>query len=977
MNFKFIAGVILLLGLASTMPLTAMERYDRSGKNTVAEISADNVTIVVESASPVTRFAAEELQTFLSQILGKTVPLAFAPGSNCNIYVGFGKFAAAQGVKAETLVRDGFYIRSFGKDILIAGTDDPKENIKNAINKGGAWSFHFERGSLFGVYDFLERFCGVRFYFPGELGTVVPKANSIKLPAINIADRPDMIERRYSSFWDGEYFEGENRKATINPNKNMNLLRLRSETSYLPCCHGMNGNNLLARFGKSNPEYFALTDNGIRRNDPDISFAGHICYSSKVTEEIYQDLKAYLTGQSPASRGIKNRYGKPSWTFTTFRKPYVDVMPQDGFYACQCDKCKAAYEDEKGREGKASKLVWGTVNGWAKRMKAEGVKGTLSMMAYWPYRMIPEEPIEDNILVMLAQRGPWQSQQKLFDADLELLKAWNKKLQNKVHIWNYANKVSTQNLPGIPAYTPLAVGRYYKAAAPYMFGAFMESECDRFLYFSMNYYIFCKVMWNSDVDCKAVMDEYYRLMFGNASAEMQKIMEEFEDIWLNRITGRVINTDIGPVASIPSDNEIWTKIYSKSKLDELDSRFASALKKVKVGSLEARRIELFQREFMQPLRKASDNYLAKSAAVNGLMMLTGKPVKLLPFDFKKGKKTITVDTAVTCEYTADALKITFDCEEPEMDNIVAVKRPNDDPDLWKDNSVEIFLNPAADKKVYYQIIVNSLGSLTDIRCEAVGKSNISNIKWNSNAKTVVKKTAKGFTIELSVPLTSLPDLKKTAFPINFGRSRVLAKQRDCQVLYSWSHFVSSFHDLENFGKLYDSSREKILDGSFDQLKLRDSKNTHWGYFKKGQYYGWIADRYKADGDKAFYDKDVFFSAPSSVRLECKSGRQFTFSQWFKVKFKPNTRYRISCMYKLQDVKPVKNGGGFCVNLWDDANRWFPKKNMPVGSCDWTNMTFEHTTSAKVDQSKHSYLRLRMMNCTGTVWVDNISIIELD
>ena len=52
-------------------------------------------------------------------------------------------------------------------------------------------------------------------------------------------------------------------------------------------------------------------------------------------------------------------------------------------------------------------------------------------------------------------------------------------------------------------------------------------------------------------------------MIGPAASAMQKIMNRYEDIWLNRIGGRTVETPLGPVASSPSNTEIWTQIYNE------------------------------------------------------------------------------------------------------------------------------------------------------------------------------------------------------------------------------------------------------------------------------------------------------------------------------------------------------------------------------------------------------------------------------
>ena len=79
------------------------------------------------------------------------------------------------------------------KSILIAGLDDPKTDPARAIG----WALFFERGTLNGVIGFLERFCGMRFYFPGELGEVIPAKKELSLPEIDVFDRPDKPRRRF------------------------------------------------------------------------------------------------------------------------------------------------------------------------------------------------------------------------------------------------------------------------------------------------------------------------------------------------------------------------------------------------------------------------------------------------------------------------------------------------------------------------------------------------------------------------------------------------------------------------------------------------------------------------------------------------------------------------------------------------------------------------------------------------------------
>lgn len=167
--------VMALLGCS-----TASTKQIVIGKKNAAVLTAGNCAIVLApEASPTAKFAAGELQSFLSQVLGGEISVVAAPSqSKHNLYVGFSKYTAEVGLDPAQLVRDGFFLKSVGNDCYLAGIDDPQMAPETAIARSGVWINLYERGTLFAAYDFLERFAGLRFYFPGELGTIVPQKNS-------------------------------------------------------------------------------------------------------------------------------------------------------------------------------------------------------------------------------------------------------------------------------------------------------------------------------------------------------------------------------------------------------------------------------------------------------------------------------------------------------------------------------------------------------------------------------------------------------------------------------------------------------------------------------------------------------------------------------------------------------------------------------------------------------------------------------
>jgi len=563
---------------------------------TGAVVSSETEIVVSADAPPLVKFAAEEMKDILFCVFGCAPHTVNSPTrGKTHIFLGSNVWATAAGVRTEGLPRDAFRLKCDGGDIYIAGRDDPKVD---QFAKKTDW----ERATVFGVYEFLERYAGVRFYFPGELGTITPRARYISVPpALDETVKPVFSVRRYSDSSDGEYFEGP-QHLFYNKEKSINNLRLRMQSEMLPCCHGQNDLKLLDRFGKSNPEYFVMTKDGSRRTDPLVPYPGMICLTSCVWDEIYKDCEAYLLGGNRGFRwGVGFRQGK-----------YCDIMCQDGLIKCNCETCR-----ERLGPGRywASEIVWSNTCAIANRLAAKGIPGYITQMAYGSYRGIPQKTeIPDNVLVMLALRGPWSMHEpKVRDRDLAEIKGWVEKMHGrKVWLWNYINKYRFQNLPDIPTMTPRMVGEYYKMVSPYIFGAFMQSDCDRFMYNHLNYAVFSRFCWHEDVDVDAFLSEYHALMFGPAAKEMQEAFDIFERKWGREIANSTIEMADGPMANPPCEYAIWHYVYSPKTIDGIEKLFDAAAAKVAADSLEGRRVALMRRELFDPLARRARAYIAAS-----------------------------------------------------------------------------------------------------------------------------------------------------------------------------------------------------------------------------------------------------------------------------------------------------------------------------------------------------------------------------
>ena len=210
---------------------------------------------------------------------------------------------------------------------------------------------------------------------------------------------------------------------------------------------------------------------------------------------------------------------------------------------------------------------------------------------------------------MVAETGPWGwAKPGKTEIEIEDLRRWNEKLGRKVWMWTYPGKWGPKEFPGIPDVAPRAWGNYYKAVAPYSFGAYAESEGDKSILHYLNYYVFSKVMWDPHVDIEKLLEEHFRLMFGNAAKLMARFYSELEEKWTREVLGDLYDSAYGPSVRVSSDVEVWRKVYSSAERARWARLFDEARSKLAPGSMEAKRLEFIRREFLGHIEAAGEAF---------------------------------------------------------------------------------------------------------------------------------------------------------------------------------------------------------------------------------------------------------------------------------------------------------------------------------------------------------------------------------
>ncbi len=202
-----IASLCVLLGNTGRTP-AADEALTiaRDGK-------AEATIVVLPGAGKVADFAARELKLFLDLATKSDFAISDnIPEDGPVILVGNTEGSRKRGMDVSALKRDGVRLLRGGRFVMVAGRDGKDYDIENYANhvkepphRGRGWrsrEIKPEHGTLFAVYEFLERIGDIRWYYPGKLGASVPEKSTLTVGALDLTDAPRMVVRYMPGFGD-------------------------------------------------------------------------------------------------------------------------------------------------------------------------------------------------------------------------------------------------------------------------------------------------------------------------------------------------------------------------------------------------------------------------------------------------------------------------------------------------------------------------------------------------------------------------------------------------------------------------------------------------------------------------------------------------------------------------------------------------------------------------------------------------------
>jgi hypothetical protein len=451
------------------------------------------------------QFAASELQGYFRRMSGAELPIVRdgeAAPLPFSFYLGDTEknLSRAIDTSEQTMGRDGFALHSIPGGLCIFGRAD--------------------LSPVFGVYELLERYFGVRWFMPGEIGVHVPKSESLRMGQVDLVFKPSFRVR-----WVGNgewplrqrmnaYVKAGERDVGVNWKWHFHTFRILIPPE---------------EYHAEHPEYFALV-NGKRTVTDSKTHGNQLCTSNPdVIREVADNMIAVLD----AEPGIE----------------IITLSPNDGGGFCECENCTAL--DEPGRDwfAKYSRRLAIFNNQVASIVKQKHPDVLIKVGAYAMYARPPldeDYKPEDNLFFQLChiyfchnhplgsgmcKAGETYEPSAQFQPNQEYEKILDQWLELSPHLFMYEyyslGGPARVNLPWPLVHTMRSDIPYYRDRG--VEGFYTQLSGNLWHRLGLNFYVAAKLCWNADLDVDELLIDYFEKFYGPAAAPMRAYFMGLED----------------------------------------------------------------------------------------------------------------------------------------------------------------------------------------------------------------------------------------------------------------------------------------------------------------------------------------------------------------------------------------------------------------------------------------------------------------
>jgi len=444
--------------------------------------------VVPVQAIPSETYGAEELQTFFEQATGMRLPITTDPGVPQCVYVGPSRAMAASAL--------GFDTTAFGPEELrvVVG----KSSIAIA---GGR-----PRGTLYGVYTFLEDCLGVRFLTPDT--THVPRmAQDAVLRPMDKRFNPHFSLRFYGS---GEIHRERVYAARMRANGSFGdvAARLGGKAPIEVIGHSFSRYVPWAKYGKTHPEYFNET-NGKRPTETVSDHYGpgvQLCTTNPAVKQLITE---------GVLKDLKERPGRGN----------IAVSQNDGYSNCSCAECKTLDHAAGSHMGSLLAMVNDVADVVAQDYP-DVLVGTLSYVysQKTPKGIVPRPNVQIQLCsyetcLVHPMEDPTCPRNVTFHRDLL---DWGKITEN-ISVWCYVANFSN-NYASLPLLN--IVGPNIRLfARNNVKGIFAQGPESGANLGALRNYLICKLLWDPTRSERQLMDEFLALYYGDQAGAVRQYID--------------------------------------------------------------------------------------------------------------------------------------------------------------------------------------------------------------------------------------------------------------------------------------------------------------------------------------------------------------------------------------------------------------------------------------------------------------------
>ena len=472
------------------------------------------VTVVIpEKARPSTVYAAEELAEHLGKALKQKVGIVRENEkvSGQRIYLGNTAFARRQGIDFSKFGMEESLIRSCGEDILIGGGEP--------------------RGTLYGAYEFLERFVGVTWLTP--FVTTIPELKELKIPpTTDLRIQPSFRYRAVfvtTYTWMNE-FGRANIRFRVRMRENIHWQEMARLTPEEKARWGITP--VLGRPAPLNTFYhyikfwpktgmedaLSLDAAGKRLRPKNIYGPGHVCFSSLKARKMF-------------AKQMKEFIAKDREEFKEFPPLFYNLSINDTPEGmCVCPDCKALTEKYQAASGAMLEFV----NYVAREIEKVYPDVRIQTSAYYftekpPVGIVPHKnvvvrvtPIDAYLKGKCKTMFPMEHPANKTCADN--IRKWSE--LGPIQIWNYfvnyADDASNSGVVNVETiYKNLKF--FKKCGADYVF-----SECefpDSSSFHTLRQYVGYQMKRDCTQELDVLLDKYFSGCYGPAAVPMRKLYD--------------------------------------------------------------------------------------------------------------------------------------------------------------------------------------------------------------------------------------------------------------------------------------------------------------------------------------------------------------------------------------------------------------------------------------------------------------------